>query len=129
MGIKSAFVGDASEHEVDVIVETQEGEIVIEGNRFDKRVVSAKEAEEIIGKGAKHKPIANVTIGFPGFSDEAKWNSPRAKVTLISASVLGDMLIGFWQGKLSKDDILRTLGSNRCVEDPYQEANELTLVA
>lgn len=129
MGMKSAFVGDASEHEVDVIVETQEGKIVIEGKRYDKRTVSAKEAEEIIGKGAKHKPIAHVTIGYPDFADEAKWNCPRAKVTLISASVLGDMLIGFWQGKLTQDDIVRTLRSNRCVEDPYQEAKELALLA
>jgi helicase len=128
MGMKSAFVGDASEHEVDVIVETQEGEIVIEGKRYDNRTVSAKEAEEIIGKGAKHAPIAHVTIGYPGFADEAKWNCPRAKVTLISASVLGDMLIGFWQGKLTQDDILRTLRSNRCVEDPYQEAREIALL-
>ena len=53
MGMKSAFVGDASEHEVDVIVETKEGKIVIEGKRYDKRTVAAREAEEIIGKGAK----------------------------------------------------------------------------
>ncbi|OLC63409.1 hypothetical protein AUH73_02295 [archaeon 13_1_40CM_4_53_4] len=129
MGMKSAFVGDASEHEVDVIVETKEGKIVIEGKRYDKRTVAAREAEEIIGKGAKHKPIAHVTIGYPDFSDEAKWNCPRAKVTLITASVLGDMLIGFWQGKLNQDDIVRTLRSNRCVEDPYQEAKELALLA
>ena len=127
-GLKAAYVGDAAEHDVDVIIETQEGMIVIEGKRYDNRNVSAKEAEEIMGKGARHNPIARVTIGYPDFADEAKWNSPRAKVTLISASVLGDMLIGFWQGKLTQEDIVRTLKSNRCVEDPYQQAKGLELL-
>src|SRR6266571_7521146 len=128
-GLKAAYVGDAAEHDVDVIIETQEGMIVIEGKRYDNRNVSAKGAEEIMGKGARHNPIARVTIGYPDFADEAKWNSPRAKVTLISASVLGDMLIGFWQGKLTQEDIIRTLKSNRCVDDPYQEAKGLELLA
>jgi len=127
-GFKSAFVGDASPHEVDVIIETDSGKIVVEGKRYDNRNVSAREAEEVIGKGAKHKPVAHVTIGYPDFSDEAKWNCQRAKVTLISASVLGDVLIAFWQEKLTRDDILKTLASNRCVEDPYQEAKELTVI-
>jgi helicase len=127
MWLKSAFVGDASQHEVDVIIETSDGKIAVEGKRFDQRNVSAREAEEVIGKGSKHKPIASVTIGYPDFADEAKRNSSRAKVTLIRASVLGDMLIAHWEGKVSQKQILKILKSERHVEDPYQETTELKL--
>jgi hypothetical protein len=69
-----------------------------------------------------------VTIGYPDFADEARKNCPNAKVTLISAAVLGDMLIGFLEKKLNQDDIIRILKSARYVEDPYQESRELELV-
>jgi helicase len=128
LGLNSAFVGDASEHEADVIIETTEGKIAVEGKRLERRNVTAREAEEVIGKGAKHKPIAYVTIGYPDFADEARKNCPKAKVTLISAAVLGDMLIGFWEKKLSQDDVIRILKSARYVEDPYQESRELELI-
>jgi len=128
VGLKSAFVGDASPHEVDVIVETKDGKIVIEGKRCDRRNVSAIEAEEVIGKGAKHEPIANVTIGYPDFADEARKNASKSKVTLISGSLVGDILLGFWQNKLGQEDVLRILKSGRYIEDIYQQRTELGLI-
>ena len=128
IGLNSAFVGDASEHEVDVIIETGEGKIVIEGKRLDRRNVSAIEAEEVIGKGAKHKPIANVTIGYPDFTDEARKNAPKAKVTLIPGSLVGDILIGFWRNKLGQDGVVKILKSGRYIEDVYQQSTELGLI-
>ena len=127
-GLKSAFVGDASQHEVDVIIETEQGRIVVEGKRIDNKNVSATQAEEVVGKGSKHNPIANVTVGYPDFSDEALRNCQKAKVTLISASVLGDILIAFWQNRISRESIIEILKSARYVEDPYQESKELTLI-
>jgi len=49
-------------------------------------------------------------------------------VTLIAATVLGDVLLGFWQNRISPDDVLKILTSARYVEDPYQESKELTLI-
>jgi len=109
-----------------MIIDTPEGKIVIEGRRLDQRNVPATEAQEVIGKGSKQSPIANVTVGYPDFADEAKRNTQRAHVTLIRASILGDILVEFWQGKLSQDEIFRPLKSQRYVEDPYQESKELT---
>ncbi len=129
IGLNAAFVGDASGHEADVIIEDDGGKIVIECKRYDNRNVSAKEAEEVLGEGARHNPIAHVTIGYPDFADDAKLNCTTARVTLLPASVLGEILIGFWQKKISREDVLKTLKSARYVEDPFQESTELTLLA
>jgi len=37
-------------------------------------------------------------------------------------------LVGFWEKKLSEDDVIRILKSARYVEDPYQESRELELI-
>ena len=128
LGLSSAFVGDASEHEVDVVIETKEGKIAVEAKRLERRNVSAREAEEVIGKGARHKPIAHVTVGYPDFADEAMRNAPMAKVTLLSASVVGELLIAFWEKKVSQVDVLKMLKSQRYVEDPYQQSGSLALI-
>jgi helicase len=129
IGLDSAYVGDAPGHDVDVIIETENGKIVIESRRLERKGnVSANEAEEVIGKGAKYKPIANVTVGYPDFSDEAKRNASKSKVTLIPASVVGELLIGFWQEKLDREAVLQTLMSGRYVEDAYQESRQLELI-
>ena len=117
LGLDSAFVGDAAQHHVDVIIETKEGKIAVEGKRVERRNVSAIEAEEVIGKGSKFDPIANVTIGYPDFSDEAVTNSPKSRVTLIPAWTMGEMLLAFWKERLSKEKICQVLKRGRYVDD------------
>src|SRR2546429_4904393 len=85
--------------------------------RVERRNVSAIEAEEVIGKGSKFDPIANVTIGYPDFSDEAVTNSPKSRVTLIPAWTMGEMLLAFWKERLSKEKICQVLKIGRYVDD------------
>jgi len=128
IGLDAIFIGDAGEHEVDGLVTTPEGKIAIEGKRKkEKGNVSAKEAEEVLGKGARHNPIANVTIGYPDFVEEAKRNAPHAKITLIKVSVLGEILIKFWEGKLSKEDVLGIMKSGKYISSlsGYERENRL----
>lgn len=117
VGMKARFVGDLSPHEVDILIEADEGKIVAECKRKNEELVGAKEAEEILGEGAKHKPVAFVTIGHPGFSDEAISNAAKTRITLIPHSALGEMLIGFWNNKLGRDDIWGVLKSQRYVAE------------
>jgi len=114
-GLNAIFIGDSEKHEVDGIVTIPEGKIVIEGKRKEKANVLATEAEEVLGKGARHNPISYVTIGFPDFVEEAKRNASNAKVTLIKASVVGDILIAFWERKLSKENIINILRSGKYI--------------
>ncbi len=122
LGIKCSFIGDLSPHEPDCIIELRDGKkIVIECKRKKGgRLVSATEAEEIIGKGLKYDPLANVTIGFPNFTDEAKENVENTKITLLKYSALAEILIAFWEGNLSKEEIIEILKSGRyigCLEN------------
>ena len=117
--LDAIFIGDSGMHEVDGLVTIPEGKIVIEGKRKEKGNVLAREAEEVLGKGARHNPISYVTIGFPDFVDEAKKNAPNAKITLIKASALGDILIAFWEHKLSKEDIINVLRSEKYISSLY----------
>jgi len=89
--------------------------MVTECKRKEKGLVSVKEAEEVLGKGAKHTPVANITIGYPDFCDEAIKNASKTKITLITHLVLGEMLIRFWEGMLAVEDILRLLRSQQYV--------------
>jgi hypothetical protein len=117
LGCSSAFIGDTSSHEVDILIETEEGEIVVEVKRSEAHKISARLAEEVIGKGSKHKPIAYVTIGYPDFSDDAIGNCATTGITLIPIYVLGDILVNFWQNKLQSEDVLAIFKSRRYVRD------------
>ena len=115
-----------TEHEPDGLVRTPEGNIVIESKRKERGNVTAIEAEEILGKGARYDPIANVTIGFPDFVEEAKKNVPKNKITLIKASVLGEILVRFWEGKLDQKDVISILKSTTYIRSLYKKGNRQT---
>jgi helicase len=115
MEVQAKFVGDIPGHDVDILIDTKAGRIVAECKRITKGLVSAKEAEEILGEGAKHAPVANVTIGYPDFSDEAIQNSSKTKIALITHSVIGEMLIRYWKGESTTDDMLKILGGQQYV--------------
>jgi helicase len=115
--IDASFLGEKDQHEPDIIVQTETGNIAIEVKRREKRRVSAIEAEEILGKGAKYKPIAHVTIGYPDFVDVAKQNAISSKVTLIPAPILSEMLIRFWEGRIKAKEILDLLKSGKPIYD------------
>ena len=120
VGLDAVYIGDAGEHEADGLVRTPEGNIVIESKRKERGNVTAIEAEEILGKGARYNPIANVTIGFPDFVEEAKKNVPKTKITLIKASVLGEILVRFWEGKLDQKDVISILKSTTYIRSLYK---------
>ena len=115
IGLDAVYIGDAGEHEPDGLVRTPEGNIVIESKRKERGNVTAIEAEEILGKGARYDPIANVTIGFPDFVEDAKKNVPKTKITLVKASVLGEILVRFWEGKLNREDVISLLKSGKYI--------------
>lgn len=110
IGLQCRFIGDISPHEPDGLLEKDSERIAIECKRKKGlQLVSAKEAEEVLGKGAKYNPIANVTIGYPRFSEEAAANVKNTHITLITHTALADLLLNFWEGKLSKEDVLEIL--------------------
>ena len=112
----AVYVGDKSPHEPDILIKIPAGNIVIEAKRKKKGSVNALEAEEILGKGAKYKPIANVTIGYPDFADVAKQNV-NSKITLISAAMLGQLLVEFWGGKIKDAEVLSLLCFGKYIYD------------
>ncbi|MHA1267832.1 MAG: DEAD/DEAH box helicase [Candidatus Helarchaeota archaeon] len=124
--IPCRFIGDISTHEPDCLIEINNERIVIECKRkTGKELVSAKEAEEILGKGAKYNPIANVTIGYPDFSVEAKQNVSNTKITLITHAALAKILILFWEDKISKEQIINILKSGEYISEEYISNHKL----
>jgi len=117
IGLDAVFVGDAAGYDVDGLVTIPDGRIAIECKRKAKGMVSANEAGEVLSKGAQHNPIAYLAIGFPDFTDEAKRNAARAKIALLRAPLLAEILLGFWEAKLSKDEIVAILRSENYVAD------------
>ncbi|RLI45691.1 hypothetical protein DRO69_04725 [Candidatus Bathyarchaeota archaeon] len=116
LGIPCKFIGDLSSHEPDCLIKLEEGNIVIEckrktGNKF----VSATEAEQILGKGAKYDPIARVTIGYPDFVDIAKQNVHKTGITLMTHVNLAEILIAFWEGKITRDEVIDILKKGEVV--------------
>jgi len=118
-GINCKFVGDLSPHEPDCMIEIDVGKITIECKRKKaaNKLVSAKESEEILGKGSKYEPIAYVTIGYPDFTKDAISNAKNTSVTLITTSALAKILIRFWEGELSKEDIIDIMKGGNYVSD------------
>jgi helicase len=117
--IPCKFIGDINTHEPDCIIKIPDGQIPIEckRKRAEEKLVSAKEAEEILGKGSKYNPVSYVTIGYPDFSKDAIENTKTSRVTLITVNALAKMLIRFWEGKLSKDNLIQMIKSGRYIDD------------
>jgi helicase len=113
MGLDAKFLGNTSR--VDGLITTTNGQIALECKRKEKENVGAKDAEEVLGKAAEFRPIAHVTIGYPGFTHEAGKNCVNSKVTLIPLPILGELLIGFWTGEFSSDRVLELLFSAKHV--------------
>ena len=120
LGLDALYVGDAGEHEPDILVRTPEGNILIESKRKERGNVTAIEAEEILGKGARYTPVTNLTIGFPDFVEEAKKNVAKTKITLLKASVLGEILLQCWQEKLDQEDVISLLKSGKYIRSLYK---------
>jgi hypothetical protein len=117
IGLLATYVGDNNPHEPDIIIKTQQGIIAIECKRHKKDTVTAIEAEEILGKGSKYTPIASVTIGYPEFAEVARQSANNSKVTLLTASVFGEMVTQFWLDKLTTDSIITLL---KCGKPIYE---------
>ncbi len=116
-GFDAHYTGDTEDHGPDSVINTTEGEIVFECKKKDNINVTAVEAEEILGKGAKRKPISHVTIGFPDFSEEARRNTVSTGVTLLKLPVLVDILIGYWEGHIKSEEIILLLKSGEYIRD------------
>jgi len=111
IGLDALYIGNVGEHDVDGLVRLVEGNIVVECKRKERENITAREAEEVIGKGARYNPIANVTIGLPDFAESSIKNAPKAKVTLIKASLLGELLLHIWKGELDQGYVISLLKS------------------
>lgn len=110
----ATYIGDKNPHEPDILIKAPTGNIAVEAKRKTKGSVTALEAEEILGKGAKYSPIANVTIGYPDFADVAKQNV-KSKVTLISAAMFGQILLQLWAGKIKTEEVFSFLCSGKYI--------------
>lgn len=77
------YIGDIDRHEPDVVIEDDDEKIVIEckRNKSGTKLVTAKEAEGILGKGAKYRPVANITVGYPDFGKPAIDNMKHTNIT------------------------------------------------
>jgi helicase len=118
IGLPCKFIGDISPHEPDCLVEINDERIVIECKRkIGNRLVSANEAEEVLGKGVRYSPVASVTIGYPDFANDAKQNVSNTEITLITHTALARILISFWEKKLSKEEIVDILKSRKYISD------------
>ncbi len=116
IGLSCEFIGDINMHEPDVLIEYKNEKIVIECKRkIGTKLVSAGKAEEILGKGAKYKPTAYVTIGFPDFAQSAIDNVLNTKITQITHSKLAELLLKFWNGELSQEEIIGILKSKKYI--------------
>ena len=114
--IRATFIGEAGQHEPDILIEIEEGNIIFECKRKESGKVSAKESEEILGKSAKYKPIAQGTIGHPEFNRVAQRNAINANLTLIPTSLLGEVLIKFWNKEINHNDIINLLRIGRYIK-------------
>lgn len=87
--------------------------------------VTASEAEEVLGKGAEYNPIGHITLGFPYFSRAAIKNTKNTKITLLKVSVIGEMLIKYWQNSISVNEIIDLLLSGTSIDDSLSKEKSL----
>lgn len=125
LGLSALYVGDSGDHKVDGIIKTDKGTIVLEGKRKSKGSVTASEAEEVLGKGAEYNPIGHITLGFPYFSRAAIKNTKNTKITLLKVSVIGEMLIKYWQNSISVNEIIDLLLSGTSIDDSLSKEKSL----
>lgn len=129
MKLNAMYVGDVAGTDVDGLVKTKEGTIVIEGKRKEAGNISAKEAEEVRGKGARHNPIAYVTIGYPDFAEEAQENAKHTGTTLLRAHIIGEALVSYWERKFSGEDMINILKSRRYLSALRDVVNPKSIVS
>lgn len=110
-GLTGIYVGDSQPHDVDGIIETDSGNIVIEGKRQSIDRVGPVEAEEVWGKGKKHDPIAYVTLGYPDFTTGSIENVHYTGITLLPHYVVADWVIEYHKGSITSDEITENLRS------------------
>ena len=115
IGLNAKFLGDTAR--VDGLIIVPAGNIAIEGKRKEKDNVKALEAEEVLGKGAEYNPVGYVTFGYPDFTEEAQKNATMTKITLINVTLLGEILLSFWEGKTSREKIVQLLLSGKYISD------------
>lgn len=113
--IDAEFIGEIAPHEPDVIIRTSKGNIIFEGKRKEGGKVNTKEAEEILGKGAKYNPIILGTFGHPDFVNVAQKNSLHTKLTLIPTRVIGEILIKFLKDEIDSLYIIDVLSVQRYI--------------
>jgi len=124
--ILAYYVGDTRPHDVDGVINLEEGNIVIEGKRQKKDRIGPIEAEEVWGKGQRHEPIAYVTIGYPDFSTGSIENVPNTKITLLPHYVIGKFLIDFYEDKITRENIINALLSGEYLG--YRKITKLTII-
>lgn len=80
----------------------------------ENKNVSMKKAGEIIASAARYKPVARVVVGRPDFHELAIKNADAIvadgiNYKLVPVSLLAEMYVRVFEGRLSEDDVLRVL--------------------
>ena len=126
MKIDAEFIGEIGPHEPDVIINSSKGRLIFEGKRKEGGKVNTKEAEEILGKGAKYNPEIFGTFGHPDFVKVAQKNALNAELTLIPTHIFGSILIKYLKSELTNSNILDILSAKNYVSDTNILSLELT---
>ncbi len=110
-GINAIYVGDSQPHDVDGLIITEDGNIVVEGKRQESDRVGPVKSEEVWGKGQKHDPIAYVTLGYPDFTTGSIENVHYTGITLLPHYIVADWIIEYQQGNITIENIIEDLRS------------------
>ncbi|MFW9996719.1 MAG: helicase-related protein, partial [Candidatus Odinarchaeota archaeon] len=124
------YCGEELTRTCDFYFKTEEGIFAFEckrkiGTRKEK-YVSTDESQEIIGKSRDLDPICMVTVGYPDFSQTAKKSCQKMGITLLTADVLGEMVVEFWKNKIDRKKIEQLLKQEKYLvkEDIDELVNE-----
>jgi len=61
------------------------------------------------------QPVGNVVFGYPDFTEDAKKNCPKKGITLISAAMLGELLIAYWEKRIDTAGIAKIMISKTSI--------------
>jgi len=104
-------------HGPDYVIKEDQDIIAIEcKGKKNHNLISAVEAEEILGKGKKYSPTVFVTIGKPDFSDEAIRNCQKARVTLLPIAALARALLLKYRDPNIPDKLLYLFKRHRRID-------------
>lgn len=118
VGLNVEYLEEEKNHRPDILVHLREGSIVIQCTaRIEKNYVGVKKAGEILSQGPRYNPIAYIVIGRPDFDTKAIQNASQIEkiqnYKMIPLNVLCEMVVRFYENKLSMNNVIDVLGTKR----------------